>query len=124
MYAARFQFSLCLPSSSAMAVVSSATIHLWRKSRFRTATRGVMMITRLCGFLTRRRVHVLATKLLATFPTPRAPTACSRRECTRTRLKSTGKNVITGGIFQTPTLAPRALFRICATTFFFRHSFL
>ena len=70
-------------------------------------------------FYARYRIYVLATKLFPTLPAPRFSTSCSNHEGVISCRKTTRKYIITGRIFQTPTLTPRTLFRILCIHFVF-----
>jgi hypothetical protein len=108
-----------------MTIVSSTAIRGLRKSRLCTTTAGIVMIACPCGFLAGRRVNILSAELSAAFPAPRATTARARfKTTTATCLKSACENIVTRGVFQTPTLAPGTLFGVCASTFLLWHSTL
>ena len=59
-------------------------------------------------FYARIIVVVLPTEFLSTLPTPGLSTPFTYTEVT-IRLKTTGKNIVAGCVFQTPPLAPRTL---------------
>ena len=62
-------------------------------------------------FGTGDRIIVLAAELLTTLPAPRLSTACANREFV-VSLKTACKNVVAGGVFQTPALTPGALLSV------------
>ena len=94
-----------------MRIVSSRTIVTLYKSRL-VLTACVMILLSVTTFHARVRINIDLTKLLATFPAPRTPTSRPYHEFTRTSLQTTGKNIITRCILQSPALTPRTLFRI------------
>ena len=70
-----------------------------------------MIISGCREFRTGERIIVLAAELLTTLPAPRLSTACANREFV-VSLKTACKNVVAGGVFQTPSLAPGTLFSV------------
>jgi len=75
-----------------------------------TAVRIMMVFGGPCP-LTSRRIHILPTELLATLPAPRTTTSRSYHKHPM-GLEATGKDIVTGGIFEAPALAPGALLGI------------
>jgi hypothetical protein len=58
------------------------------------------------------RIDILTTELLAAFPAPGTATAGPELEGASS-LEATCKDIVTGGVFEGPTLTPWTLFRIC-----------
>jgi hypothetical protein len=61
--------------------------------------------------MTRRRVHILSTELLATRKTPRLPTPRPHNK-PPTGIQATRKDIVTGRVFQAPARTPGALLGI------------
>lgn len=99
-----------------MTIMTATAVGFFGESFFLGATGPVMLLCRWDLFA-RCRVVVEGAELLAAFPAPGTATARSYREAAA-RLKTTRKDIVTGGVFQCPALTPRALLCIC------RHSFL
>jgi len=100
-----------LPSLLTMAVVTPATVILLFESNFSLAATRIMVIFCPCHPMTRSRINVETAKLFATGEAPGTTTSGPHHESPLS-LKTTGKNVITGIIFETPAFTPRTLFRI------------
>jgi hypothetical protein len=67
-----------------------------------------MMVPGRRRSMTRCRVHILSAELLATGKTPGLSTACAHNE-SPTGIQSTRKDIVTGRVFQAPTLTPGTL---------------
>jgi hypothetical protein len=94
--------------------MTATAVGLSRESFFLGArTAGPMSLFCAWDLFTRRRVDIERTELLAAFPAPGSPAASPNRKAAP-RLKSTCKDVVTCRIFQSPALAPRALFCVTA----------
>jgi hypothetical protein len=104
----RFASHLHLPSLATMRIMSTRTIIILHKSRF-SLTAPIMILLPITTFQTRNRINVNLAKFLATLPAPRSPTTRTNHEFTRTRLESTGKNVIASRILESPACTPRTL---------------
>ena len=106
-------FSLRLsPSLLTMTIMTATAVGLFRESFFCCATLA-MTIPGALDLFSRKRVNVDGTKLLTTFPAPRAAASsanCKGAAC----LQSARKDIVTRRIFQSPALAPRTLFCIIA----------
>jgi len=104
-----------------MTIVPSATIGRLGKSRLGTTAGRIMMVACTGSALAGCGINVHPAELLAAFPTPGATTARSYLKLARPGLKPARKNVITSGVFQTPTFTPGTLFGIRASTVLFWH---
>jgi len=82
-----------------------------------TAVR-IMMVSGAWCSVTGRRIHILPTELLAAFPAPRATTSRSYHKSPMS-LEATGKDIVTGGIFEAPAFTPRALLRVIRHVYLF-----
>jgi hypothetical protein len=76
---------------------------------------SVMVFLCIWILLPRFRIDISRTELLTTFPTPRLTTTGTNIEIFAIGRKTTRKNVITGVVFETPTLAPGTLFCVHLT---------
>ena len=76
---------------------------------------SVMVFLCVWILLPRFRIDVSRTELLTTFPTPRLATTGANKEVIGTCRKSARKNIITGVVFETPTLTPGTLFCVHLT---------
>jgi len=70
-----------------------------------------MMFFCIGTFYPCNRIVIESTELFSTLPTPGATASCPFDKLTG-GLQSTGKDVIARIIFQTPAIAPRALFSV------------
>lgn len=75
-----------------------AAIVLLLEPRFNRTAFTVMRIFRTRLSLSRLRIHVETTELLATFPAPGFPAACANQKRSL-RLETARKNIITRSIF-------------------------
>jgi len=73
---------------------------------------SVMVFLCVWILLPRFRIDVSRTELLTTFPAPRLATTGANKEVIGTCRKSARKNIITGVVFETPTLTPGTLFGV------------
>ena len=94
--------------------MSTTTIILLLEIGLRFTAKGIMIILRIRKALACGRIRVGATVLLSTCPTPRSTASMSYMKFI-IMVKPTGEDIITRGVFETPPLAPWALFRIART---------
>ena len=94
-----------------MTIVPSTTILRLDKPLFVSTTRRVVIVSSRRRPVARLRVDVQAAELLATLPTP-GLAAAGPDDKDSLGGKTTGKNVITGSVFETPSLTPGALFSV------------
>jgi len=94
-----------------MAVVAAATVVGLCKTGFIPTTGGIMVIFCRRETLPGRRINVETAKLFATGKAPGSTTSGPHHESALS-LKTTGKNVITRFIFETPAFTPGTLFRV------------
>ena len=94
-----------------MTIVPSTAIISLNKPLFVSTTRRVVIVSSRGRPMARLRVNVQAAELLAALPTPGLAAAGSDDEGSLGG-KTTGKNVITGGVLQAPSLTPGSLFGV------------
>ena len=97
-----------------MSTVSTRTVLFLFKTRFMTTTVSMTVFSRR-EFLTCSGIIIGTTVFETTAPAPRATASCLLHKGSA-GFEATGKNIITSVIFQTPTLAPRALLRVVHST--------
>jgi hypothetical protein len=102
----------------AMRVVSTRTeLFLLIVRLLFTAVRIMMISSGPCS-VTGRRIHILPTELLATLPAPRTTTSRSYHKHPM-GLEATGKDIVTGGVFEAPALTPRTLLCVVRHVYLF-----
>ena len=102
------------PSFGAVAAVPPTTIVLLFEASLRLTAKGIMVIFRIRESLTSSWIRVGSTILLPTGPTPRSTASASYMEFP-IQIKAARKHIVARCVFETPPLAPGALFRICRT---------
>ncbi len=101
-----------LPASLTVTIVTSRTVVIRIESGLNHTALFIVMIARITRFFASRRVNILTAELFPAGPAPRTPAAGANYKSAASRLKPTCKYIITRIIFQTPSVAPRTLFRI------------
>ena len=99
------------PPLLTVTIVPSATIVRLDKPLFVSTTRRVVIVPSRRRPLACLRVCVQTAELLAAFPTP-GLTAAGSDDKGSLGGKAAGKNVITGSVFEAPSLTPGALFGV------------
>ena len=94
-----------------MTIVPSPTILCLDKPLFVSTTRRVVIVSSSRSSLARLRIDVQAAEFLAALPTPGLAAASSDDKGSLGG-KTTGKNIITGSVFEIPSLTPGALFSV------------
>ena len=94
-----------------MTIVPSTAIISLNKPLFVSTTRRVVIVSSRGRPVARLRVDVQAAELLAALPAPGLAAAGSDDKGSLGG-KAAGENVITGGVFEAPSLAPGALFGV------------
>jgi len=97
-----------LPPFYAMTIVTAAAIVGLRKLLVGSTAGRIVVVSCRRSSEPRIRIHVGAAELLAAFPAPGLAAAGSNDKCA-VRRKSAGKDIITGGVFQAPTVTPGTL---------------
>ena len=94
-----------------MTIVPSAAIIRLDKPLFVSTTRRVVIVPSRRRPVACLRVHVQAAELLAALPTPGLAAAGSDDKGSLGG-KTAGENVITGSVFEAPSLTPGTLFSV------------
>ena len=101
---------IALEALLTVTIMTATAVGLCRESFFLGAA-GPMRLLGRRDFSPRGRVNIDRTELFPTLPAPGTATSGAHHKppC---RLQTTGKNIVTGGVFEGPALTPGALFRI------------
>ena len=95
----------------AMTIMTATAVGFFGEPFFLGAA-GPMILFCRWGFFTCGGVNIDRAELLAAFPAPGTATASPDLEGASS-LEATCKDIVTGGVFEGPTLTPWTLFRIC-----------
>jgi hypothetical protein len=100
-----------LPSFSAMAAVSSLAVVLLLEPLLSPTAKGIVPVLRIRSPLARGRISVETAVFLSAGPAPCLSASLADMELVLV-IEATGKDIVTGGVFQRPAAAPGAALRI------------
>lgn len=95
-----------------MAIVTPRTVVIRIKSTFNHTTLLIVRIAGVTCFFTGDGIYVLPTEFFAAFPAPGPAATRTDHKTAPTCLKPACENIVTCGVFEAPSVTPRALFGV------------